>query len=54
MPMSAHLQAADGDQQHDLSALFESARTLWQDGELRAAWGIYERICDLLKAEPVT
>ncbi len=34
---------------NDLNELFESARSLWQEGELRASWNIYERIFDLLR-----
>lgn len=37
---------------HNLEELFESARSLWNDGELKKSWGVYERICDMLKPDP--
>jgi len=49
-------QLSDGDRSsttHNFEELFDTARSLWDEGDLRKAWGVYEHICSLLKADPV-
>ncbi len=50
-----HHRLSDGDHRNstNLEELFDTARTLWDDGELRKSWGVYEHICSLLRPDPV-
>jgi hypothetical protein len=48
-------QLSDGDRNsttHNFEELFDTARNLWEEGDLRKSWRVYEHICSLLKADP--
>ena len=49
-----HHHQAEGERSssaHNLEELFESARSLWDEGELKKSWGVYEHICHLLRPD---
>ena len=54
-PIHHHHHLSDGDHRNstNLEELFDAARTLWDDGELRKSWGVYEHICSLLRPDPI-